>query len=271
MNRVLQADSIGEPFANWLRTNRTLTVVARYERTLHLQSAGQQLWAITAYPDPGPSRIVVPDLPAWSLGTRVESIRQSLIADGVQLYWQPAAVWDAQVRRRRLTLAERQSAACALAQSLNDWHFRAARGFWNLLGDLWQPLADALRQHDPRALRSICARLIGCGPGLTPTGDDFTQSLLITLVSGDKVDRAVFLELKQVIASLTPLTTRVSQMFLREACRGWAFGSLKAFLEALPEVSLLYLSQVLDVGSTSGPAYVLGVLAGLSYPSFDTP
>jgi hypothetical protein len=132
-----------------------------------------------------------------------------------------------------------------------------------LLAENWDSIRDNLHQRDVARLRAIFARLIGRGPGLTPTGDDFAQALLITLRTGDANDRAAFRSLARAIAPLLPNTTRASQQFLREALSGYAFGALKDLLDDLPNLSPVTMQKLLSIGATSGMAYLFGVRMGI--------
>ncbi len=272
--KIYQADSIGEPLARWLDQHPVSRVAARFDSTLQLQGDDGQLWSITAHFNPGAHRVITPTLPAWTIDARAVAHNETLAADGFEVRWNSRALWDPRVKRRALKAEERQSAASVIAEAISGsldtatpagWDFAETHGFWNLLSDTWGVLACTLSRQDAVGACASAARLIGRGPGLTPTGDDFIQALLVTLQSGDDADRGAFQVLARAVAPLLPRTTRMSQMFLREALQGWAFGSLKTLLEALPDVSPKAVLDLLRVGATSGPAYALGVLFGLTW------
>lgn len=264
---VIQVDSIGEPLARWLGTNRASRVVARFDSTLQLQGEDGPIWAITAHFNPGAYRVVAPTLPIWHIDAHVVAHDETLAANGFEVCWNSCAFWDPRLKRRALKAEERQAAAGVIAELIRGWEFAETHGFWSLLSDIWGSLSSALHTHDLAGARASAARLIGRGHGLTPTGDDFIQALLITLQSGDDADRDAFRVLARAVTPLLPRTTRTSQMFLREALQGWAFGSLKTLLESLPDASPNAVLDLLRVGATSGPAYVLGVLFGLTWNS----
>lgn len=183
------------------------------------------------------------------------------------VHWDASALWNPRPRRRRLNIAARRSAARRLAALIDTGDLPAAHGFWDLLADTWNPLAEALQRKNTAALSATVARLIGRGPGLTPTGDDVIQALLVTLFTGDTSDRAAFRRLARAVTSLLPRTTRASRVFLREALQGWAFGPLKTLLAALPDVPSAAVQALWRVGASSGPAYALGVLLGVAWQS----
>lgn len=277
-----QAVWVGLPLAGWLVTHPTSRVVACFKSTVLLQGEDGQpwgapcafrcaphtpLWAITVYPNPGAFRMVVPHLPTWTCGTKVEARAHTLGASETDICWEGSALWDPYVRRRALSATERYAARHGLAEIVSAWDWPEARGFWNLLADVWDPLAEGLCTQDRRRVQAILSRLVGCGPGLTPTGDDFVQALLVTLATGDMVDRQAFRRLAEAVTPLVPHTTPLSQMFLQEACQGWAFGPLKLLLESLPDVSPDTIHPLLTIGASSGPAYTLGVLFALTWQS----
>ncbi|MDE3088327.1 MAG: DUF2877 domain-containing protein [Chloroflexota bacterium] len=282
---IVNAKSIGEPLARWFEDGKPSRVIARFESTIQFQGEDEQLWAITVNPNPGPFRIVASTLPAWNPGMRVHSrftptdaAQENLltpsggavVGSGAEVRWDAAALWDPRPNRRALNADERRSAMQQLAESINGLNLPEVHGFWGALGEAWSSFTQALRQQDSATLQATLNRLIGRGPGLTPTGDDFAQAMLVTLRTGDDSDRAAFRTLASEIRTLLPNTTPMSRTFLEEALRGWAFGPLKTLLEALPEVRMDALEQLLQIGASSGVAYALGVLMGLAY-EFDRP
>jgi hypothetical protein len=279
---LIEAKSIGEPLGNWLEQGQTSRVIARFESTLQFQGDDGQVWGVTVNNNPGPFRMVVPALPAWKLGTRVRCepstataseanflppLRGSLAGPGFELRWDASALWDPRPNRRPLNADERLTAMQQLAELIEGLNLPEVHGFWDSLAEAWDSFTEALRHQDASTLQSMLRQLIGQGPGLTPTGDDFAQAMLVTLRTGDDSDRAAFRTLASAITAYLPDTTLMSRSFLEEALHGWAFGPLKTLLEALPEVPSEAVRQLVQIGASSGAAYVLGVLMGISYES----
>lgn len=280
---TLQTKSIGEPLAQWFALGHASRVLARFESTMQFQGEDGQVWGITVHPNPGPFRMVAADLPPWKPGTRVRArlaappappaeetlapLAGAVVGPGAEVTWGAAAIWDPRPNRRPLNPEERRSARQQLAALIDSWNLPEVRGFWNTLGEAWDSFTQALRRQDVSALQAALRQIIGQGPGLTPTGDDFAQAMLVTLRTGDDSDRAAFRTLAAAITALLPNTTPLSRNFLEEAQRGWAFGPLKTLLESLPEVSAENVRQLVQVGASSGAAYALGVLMGISYES----
>jgi hypothetical protein len=164
-----------------------------------------------------------------------------------------------------LTETERALAAQRIASVLSEWIWPEAQGFWDELAELWAPLCAALQPCDENLLCVCVMKLLGRGTGLTPTGDDVLQALLVTLRTGDAQDQQTFTLLKRSIESSLSRTTPLSQQFLCEAMHGWAFGPLKTWLDDLPVVNEKNVRLLLQVGASSGIAYACGVLLGLTY------
>jgi hypothetical protein len=247
---ALQAIAIGAPLARWLGRKRASRIIARFDSTVQLESEDGRLWAITTRNNPGAFRAVVLALPE---------------RHDFALSYSANALWNPRPRRRALTRAEKQSAARLLAAQIDAANFPEARGAWDVIADEWRALPRELREGDVDALRGAMSRVVGRGTGLTPTGDDFAQALLVALASGDARDRAAFRALARALTPLLATTTRMSRAFLDQALRGYAFGPLRDLLDTLPNAPRDKVDALLRVGASSGAAYSLGVLMGLSY------
>jgi Protein of unknown function (DUF2877) len=104
------------------------------------------------------------------------------------------------------------------------------------------------------------ARLLGCGPGLTPAGDDVLAGFLVAA-------RAFGLDasrMRAVTAALAPRrTTALSAALLWHAARGECIDEVAAVVAALtghghPEPAI---ERLLTVGHTSGGALAVGLAA----------
>ncbi len=125
---------------------------------------------------------------------------------------------------------------------------------------------DALIADDVPGAVGEVAVLIGLGPGLTPSGDDFIVGLCAMLRAGRHPGAQEFAERCAALAS--ELTTVVARAYLSCAARG-AFGeSVHELIEALlgerTMDARLQARRLLDWGATSGVDLLVGVKAGLS-------
>jgi Protein of unknown function (DUF2877) len=123
-------------------------------------------------------------------------------------------------------------------------------------------LADAARDYDASA--AVAARLLGSGPGLTPSGDDVLAGFLAGAFAFG-LDAAA---LRQAIAVLAPArTTALSAALLWHSARGECINELAAVVALLtgqrrpgPEEPGRAVSRLLSVGHSSGAALAMGLV-----------
>jgi hypothetical protein len=182
----------------------------------------------------------------WQSG--LETLATDLGRPEVALAWQVAWQALAHERRRR---------ADPLTEAVD------ARGL---------ALARAGRAlSTPEAALAIRA-LIGCGPGLTPAGDDLIVGLLAGLWStrGDDPARRRFLEgLAVIVTATAEATGEISRAYLQHATRGSVAEPLATLAARIAEgASAAAIERAstaaLCVGHTSGGDAVLGLLLGLT-------
>jgi hypothetical protein len=133
-------------------------------------------------------------------------------------------------------------------------------------------LARASRTFSAAEAAAAVRRLIGCGPGLTPAGDDLIVGFLAGLWStrgGDPARRRFLDALAAIVTAAAEATGDISRAYLQHATRGSVAEPLarlaRAISEsrALPEVERA-AGDALRVGHTSGGDGVFGLLIGLS-------
>lgn len=104
--------------------------------------------------------------------------------------------------------------------------------------------------------------LRGCGPGLTPSGDDFIAGLLFGLHLLQKCRGRDFQPLADVVFRAAHSANIFSNTFLELARRGLFFGRLKELIQALlagSETSLRRATErLLAVGASSGADLATG-------------
>ncbi len=132
------------------------------------------------------------------------------------------------------------------------------------------PMAHAVRSavNDPTALGEALAKVVGRGPGATPSGDDVLVGVLAVLTSPHSglVGARVAESLGQAIVPRLPTTTEVSGHLLRQATNG-LFGrdvlELVSALHGAPAPQLLSekVHRVIETGATSGADMCEGLLA----------
>lgn len=101
--------------------------------------------------------------------------------------------------------------------------------------------------------------LVGCGPGLTPAGDDFLMGFMFGLeYLSDRGGRR-YRALCRAVRPLLERTSSAGARFLADACEG-------RYPEEVRNVGALAgtaVSTLLAVGATSGFFALLGVLAAV--------
>ena len=135
---------------------------------------------------------------------------------------------------------------------------------------LGEPLASrvsrlraAVATADAPAVRRAAVRLLGLGPGLTPSGDDVLAGLLLGLAPS-RVRSA----LADVAAAAGERTTALSATLLRQAAAGHAAPPVVAVADALAAGDAARVRQavpaLLAVGHSSGYDTACGLLAAVT-------
>ena len=131
-------------------------------------------------------------------------------------------------------------------------------------------LSARLQEKDLPSVLEILAAFLGCGRGLTPSGDDFVMGLLLMLnrwpSSGWNLSRLATLN-TQVIAAARQRTTSLSAALLACAARGEADERLIAALDFICTGQGDEAGQAAGLagwGASSGLDALAGMAAGLS-------
>ncbi|MFS0554702.1 DUF2877 domain-containing protein [Brevibacillus sp. 179-C9.3 HS] len=128
-------------------------------------------------------------------------------------------------------------------------------------------LSDELANNRIESATQHAISLIGLGPGLTPSGDDF----LVGLCSVYKLQNiscslsCPFFD--EIVRSSETFTNEISAITLKKAASGQVRESLQNLLSCMVAGSLEELVPALDkivgIGSSSGTDILLGILCGL--------
>ncbi|WP_339270804.1 DUF2877 domain-containing protein [Paenibacillus sp. FSL W8-0187] len=128
-------------------------------------------------------------------------------------------------------------------------------------------LLEALSKGEVSLASHYAIQLIGLGPGLTPSGDDFLVGLfaVMNLTNGPLFKIRHVCE--QVVAASADRSNPISYMALMKAASGQVRESIGDFMNHMIHGSktevISSLSRVLDIGSTSGTDIALGLVNGL--------
>ncbi len=137
--------------------------------------------------------------------------------------------------------------------------------------DRGRALAEASRALDLDRATAATRGLIGCGPGLTPAGDDLIVGFLAGLFAsrGDgPAKRRLLHALGAAVAAAVANTGEISRAYLEHATLGRVAEPLARLVGAigagLPAAEVERATdQALEVGHTSGGDGVFGLLLGL--------
>lgn len=136
-----------------------------------------------------------------------------------------------------------------------------------LLNERTESLLRELSEVRMEKAFSYAIRLIGLGPGLTPSGDDFLTGLFaaMNLPKSPLYSRRYWC--RDVEAAAASMTNEISCMAMKKAAIGQVRESIVALADSLIHGSrdrmFSSLSTVLDIGSSSGSDIALGLVKGL--------
>ena len=118
----------------------------------------------------------------------------------------------------------------------------------------------------PAPPRDAVARLIGLGPGLTPSGDDFLGGAMIALSMSGYAEHAATLA-EHALAAAADGTNRISQAHLRAAAQGLGADALHRCIGALArgnsEALRTALKRLDAIGHSSGWDALAGAVSAL--------
>ena len=279
---------LGRPARDKLARSRRWTAIARFRRSTYLRSEnGDIVCLCNPSIDKGPLnvRCALPEAFDWrnlengadrTVEVDGESLRfgKRIVFDlGRARFWEPARVHGI----RSATFARLEAAldaaavrapASGLAPVLQPPGTRSVSGR--------SPMADGVREAAAPALQALAVwlratrlrqrcrnrrppteaiDLIGLGPGLTPSGDDFLGGLMIGLRAVDRGDLAIGLA-RLVLPEAGTRTGSISYAHLACAARGQGGEALHRTIAAIAGSAPLDIGSCLDgvgrMGATSG-------------------
>jgi hypothetical protein len=248
--------------------HRSLLCMVPHDRLLHVHSGPQLVspFSLRAAGNCARALQEIPlykGMPVWKVGTTIDVAAQlHLRLDHVTYYQSPRHL-AAEVDPGAVAIARQMLAACG-----------RSGGFDQLPNaqTVVTAVQQALAAGDSAQMLEVARGLIGLGPGLTPSGDDFLVGCLRGLWLLHPTPRAASLTRQCLQAGLLPdlgdRTTRVGAEFIRYALAG-------AFAEVLDRAALALLTAthpqavqsaiacLLDQGETSGRDTARGLLTSL--------
>jgi hypothetical protein len=128
-------------------------------------------------------------------------------------------------------------------------------------------LKAAINENDSSRAVDCALKLIGLGPGLTPSGDDFLVGLftIMNIRNSPLFQNRTIAD--EVVKEAKVLTNDISYIALKKAAHGHVRESITQLVEVIftgsEEELFLSLNKVLTIGSSSGTDIALGLVFGL--------
>ena len=170
----------------------------------------------------------------------------------------------ANLRALQRHLAHLGATGGMLAPRLPTGEFEAAVA--ELLEQRAVALQSALAVADFASARRHATGMLGLGPGLTPSGDDFLVGLFAVLNVAGSPCHGWLGGGTELLATAARSTHAISLAALTEAAHGRVRESIATLIEHLmygaPERLVAPLQRVLAIGSTSGADIVAGIRCG---------
>lgn len=259
-----------------------------FDRVVNLQHIDGELFSLAGREiDNAPQTAIVAtpgfDGAGIQAGDSVIGIGTELqVGDGVVVQWAAAAIWQARLPRYAGAggcLPEQLLAARARLGGFGgfggldgeDLRNEASRSFPHAVGAALaqrsSALLDALAQQRHADACRHALSMVGLGPGLTPSGDDFLVGLFAVLNLAGSPCCGWLDGGRQVLPQAGQATNAISLAALRAAAEGRVRESISALIDALmhgtPASLDATLRRVLAIGATSGADIAAGIVAGL--------
>ncbi|KZE52192.1 hypothetical protein AV540_09955 [Brevibacillus parabrevis] len=136
-----------------------------------------------------------------------------------------------------------------------------------MLNERAEALSIELAKGNSESASEQAVRLVGLGPGLTPSGDDYLVGLCIVYKMQNIPCYLSCHFFEKVVELSRGLTNEISSITLKKAANGKVRESLVDLLRCLTQGSreelLPALEKVVGIGSSSGTDMALGLICGL--------
>jgi len=198
----------------------------------------------------------------WDSNSRFDKIQVNLETG------REALAWAMEYIRTGIKPRQRNR---ALVPWSNLWATDCEGEIWDSLRSASALLRRGLLNRDKQLTCQATMHLIGAGPGLTPSGDDFLIGLLLALRLADSCEQSSLDHIRQSLCALVdavaPATTNIhARSYLYAACRGQA---AEVVTDAIHGVMTMGkggkspLRKLLSFGGSSGWDTLAGICVGL--------
>ncbi len=301
LERFARAAFIGPAAFDALKRSAAGEVHSVFDRTFNILISGELVGVAQSGVSRSPINLIT-DIPSGesmpSLGVRkgmqVRLVSDRVLVGGVlEISFKDAKLWRPKTRaerclgpeliKRNLELAKRLAASKGgregIGQLLKHIDKIAAgkmpqtSGLNAVARAVWPQLINlvkAAKSKNVGGVKGAAQKLIGLGPGLSPSADDalsgFTAALWWVSHSLDKgIDRVK--KINEIVISCSGTTTLLSQQLLRYAAKGETNERVGELLEAIltgaSQDVETGVEEVLKIGETSGIDTIVGLLLGL--------
>lgn len=131
-------------------------------------------------------------------------------------------------------------------------------------------IMEGIRNEEYQQVTNAASHLIGFGPGLTPSGDDFLASLIVSMSLSAKYlgirESSLNKTTDRILAALEGRTNLIGQKLIEYASRGSVSEPMFNLVRAifLSEQSLIQSTvDILGIGASSGRDSMLGIILGI--------
>ena len=133
-----------------------------------------------------------------------------------------------------------------------------------------QQLRAAIPQGDEKSIRQCAEKLLGLGPGLTPSADDvFLGMLYIFRTLREQAPPGAGLFQEAILQLCSRRTHPISAAYLKAMLAGAPFERMERLFSGLCGEEPLDITLLTQIGSSSGSEMLLGILIALQICGFD--
>ena len=131
-------------------------------------------------------------------------------------------------------------------------------------------LLDAFVRLDEAEIRSCIPKLLGLGPGLTPSADDAILGMLYVFRALSRENSELTQMFQSCVRQLCDrCTNQISAAYLKAIAEGAPFARMETVFRGLCGEEPLDIQQLTQIGSSSGSEMLLGMLIALRICGYD--
>lgn len=301
MPRHVKAIYIGSASSDALKRCDAGEVHSVFERTFNILTGGELVGVARSDIYLSPINLIT-DIPTDEtmpfLGVKKGMLVQVagdhvLVSGALEISLESSEIWRPKTRaercldlesiKRNLELAKQLAASKAMREGLGQLLLHIdeiATGKMRRTSDLnvvartvlpqLIDLTRATKSGNVEGVRRVAQKLIGLGPGLSPSADDALMGFMVALwwitnSLGKDIDRVRIIN--NAIVSCVGGTTLLSQQLLKHASRGETNEAVENLLEAIlagpPTDVGTSVEKVSAIGETSGVDMMAGLLVGV--------